>query len=47
MNTKEIFIIADRCACFFESSTQITCNNSDVCCAMLEIATDMILRGEY
>ena len=47
MNTKDIFIIADKCASFFDGSAQITCNNSDVCCAMLEIATDMILRGEY
>ena len=40
MNAKDIYRIANRCACK-------TCNNTVVCCDMHVLALEMILRGEY
>lgn len=48
MNTKDIYWIANKCACFGDGlfSSKL-CHNSIVCCDMYCIALSMILRGEY
>lgn len=58
MNVKDIYRIANRCACYgdrifapkliiMEKYYTVTCNNTVICCDMHVIALEMILRGEY
>ena len=48
MNTKDVYKIANRCACYGDGLfSSKTCNNTVVCCDMHIIALEMILRGEY
>lgn len=47
MNTKDVYRIANRCACYGLFASKLWCNNTVICCDMHVIALEMILRGEY
>lgn len=48
MNIKDVYKIANHCACYGDGLLSFKgCNNSIVCCDMHVLALEMILRGEY
>lgn len=48
MNTKDVYKIANRCACYGDGLLSLKkCPNSVTCCDMHVLALEMILRGEY